>query len=92
MDLSVWIINLAVLGVVLESDLGTRRVTRFRVLRPLITSAAIVPFFLGGGASGGYGLAVEIAAAVAGVALGLVCTAFRPVQDTGAFATCGAGS
>ena len=79
LDASVWIINLAVLTVVLESDLGRRRVGRFRVLRPLITAAAVVPFFLGDGASGGYGLMLEIGGTALGLLLGLAVSALMPV-------------
>ncbi|MDN3357760.1 hypothetical protein [Actinomadura sp. DC4] len=81
MDMSVWILNLAVLFVVLESDLGTRRVSRFRVFRPVVTTAAIVPFFLGHLATGGYGLALEVAGTAAGLLLGLLVSFFMPVHE-----------
>ena len=80
MDMGVWILNLAVLGVVLESDLGVRRVTRFRVLRPVITAAAIVPFFIAGVATQGDGLWVEVGGLVVGLLLGLLVSAFMPVH------------
>ena len=81
MDMGVWILNLAVLLVVLESDLGTRKVTKLRVLRPVITSAAIVPFFLGQLATSGYGLVLELAGIAAGLSLGLLVSNFMPVQE-----------
>ncbi|MGA2009181.1 MAG: hypothetical protein ABSH51_01420 [Solirubrobacteraceae bacterium] len=66
------IINGLVLFVVLEADLGAaRKVSRLRLLRPLLTTAAIVPFFLGALATAGTGLALEIAGGAAGVLLGL---------------------
>jgi hypothetical protein len=81
MDAGVWILNLVVLFVVLESDLGTRKVTRFRVLRPVITAALVVPFFVGRLDTGGYGLLLEIGGTAAGLLLGLLAGAFMPVQE-----------
>jgi hypothetical protein len=42
MPVSVWIINLVVLGVVLETDLGRRRITWFRLARPLLAAGAVI--------------------------------------------------
>ncbi len=78
--MTVWIFNLVLLTVVLESDLGTRKVSRFRVLRPIVTSAAIVPFFVGKGATSGYGLLLEIGGTAAGLLLGLLAGSFMPVR------------
>jgi len=41
------IVNVLVLAAVLEADLGShRKIGRFRILRPLVLAAAIVPLFL----------------------------------------------
>jgi hypothetical protein len=41
---SVWIINLVVLTAVLEADLGRRRITWFRLARPLVLAGVIIAF------------------------------------------------
>jgi hypothetical protein len=70
------IINAIVLTAVLEADLGPhRKIGKFRILRPLIMSAAIVPLFLTSPATHGTGLVVELAATIAGVLFGLTVLA-----------------
>lgn len=81
------IINAIVLVAVLEADLGShRKVTRFRVLRPLILAIAIAPFFVKGVQTNGSGLTLEVALAAAGIVLGLVAVSLMTVyrsQRTG---------
>jgi hypothetical protein len=70
MPASVWIINLVVLGAVLEADLGRRKITRRRLLRPLIILAIVMLVYVRGLGSGVDSLLLELAFAGAGVALG----------------------
>jgi hypothetical protein len=74
------IVNAIVLAAVLEADLGSHRViTRFRLLRPILVAAAVVPLFLERVTIHGGGLTVELAGAAAGVAGGLIALALMTV-------------
>jgi hypothetical protein len=83
---SALIVNGLVLFAVLESDLGpARKLSRFRILRPLLLCASIVPIFLEAVATHGTGLALEIGGGVAGALLGLTASSLISVrrQPTG---------
>jgi hypothetical protein len=74
------IVNVIVLAAVLEGDLGShRKITKFRILRPILTTAFAVPLFLQKVTTHGTGLTLEVALAAAGIVLGLVATALMTV-------------
>lgn len=74
------IINGAVLISVLEGDLGPhRKIGRLRILRPLITIAAVIPLFLHKPVTHGNGLLVELGGIAVGLLGGLVVTALMRV-------------
>ncbi|WP_154676275.1 hypothetical protein [Amycolatopsis benzoatilytica] len=63
--------QLAILAVVLESDLGRRKIGWVRVGRPLVGVALIVPFFFTSLPTGRDDLLLQGASALVGAALGL---------------------
>jgi hypothetical protein len=89
------IVNVVVLAAVLEANLGSgRKITKSRILRPILLLAAIVPLFLDKVTTHGAGLTLEVVLTAAGIVLGLVATALmtvyrspetgKPVTGTGA--------
>ena len=75
------IVNGLVLLAVLESDLGpARKLSRFRLLRPLLLSVSIVPMFLEALATQGTGLALEIGGGVVGILLGLAAVSLMSIR------------
>ena len=79
MPANVWLLNLIVFGVLMESDLGRRKIGWFRVLRPLLTAALIVPLFLNSIPVNGSNVALQVVGAAAGVLLGLAAHLFISV-------------
>ena len=92
MSASVWIINLVVLAAVLQADLGYRKITVRRLLRPVIIAAVVAAFWLKGASGSGNELWLELAAVGAGILLGLVASALLRVSvnpDGGAYSRAG---
>jgi hypothetical protein len=74
------IFNAIVLFVVLEADLGAhRKIGWFRLVRPLITSAAAVLIFIKAITTTGTGLTLELALTALGIVLGLTAIALMGV-------------
>jgi hypothetical protein len=72
MPTDVLIVNIAVLFAVLEADLGRRKISTFRILRPLLLAAGIIPLFIVHPATAGNGEILEVALAGLGALLGVV--------------------
>jgi hypothetical protein len=74
------IVNAAVLGAVLATDLGPARKIGFqRIARPLIVAAVIVPLFVKAPATHGTSLLLECAGTVLGIVCGLAAAALMHV-------------
>jgi hypothetical protein len=71
MPTDVLLVNLIVLFAVLEADLGRRKIGSFRIFRPLLMAASVVPLFIKHPATSGNGEVLELVLAAFGVLLGI---------------------
>jgi hypothetical protein len=79
--LTALLIDAFVLAAVLESDVGCRKVTIFRLIRPVLIAGAIIPLYLTRVTTHGSGLTLELVLAAAGIVVGLIATAFMTVYS-----------
>ena len=84
MNIGIVLLSAGVVAAVLINDLGRRAVTRRRLVRPLVISAAVVAFFIGAPASSGTGLLLEVAGVAAGLAVGACAALAMRVDSDGA--------
>lgn len=80
MDTTTLLVNLLVLGVVLESDLGRRKIGWFRIARPLLTLPVVLMLVGLHPAGSGNGLLLDVAGAVVGILIGLAANQFMAVR------------
>ena len=74
------LINVAVLAATLHADLGAhKKIGAFRLLRPAVLAATIVPLFITSPVTHGDGLALELAGTAAGLLIGLLAVALTRV-------------
>jgi hypothetical protein len=85
------LINFGVLALVLAGDLGRRRLTTHRVLRPLVASGVVTALYAGSVPAGGPGLAFVLGVTAVGAVLGLVSVRLVRAERTaaGTFTVCG---
>lgn len=77
---SALIVDAVVLVAVLQSDIGRhRKIDKFRLLRPVLVAAGIVPIFMEAVTTHGNGLTLEVALAVSGIILGAIATCLMKV-------------
>lgn len=74
------IVNSTVLFAVMESDLGPhRKIGKFRIARPALITAGIIPLFIDRPVTHGAGLAIEVGAVLAGFLCGIAALALLTV-------------
>ncbi|NDU76659.1 hypothetical protein GWI34_29135 [Actinomadura sp. DSM 109109] len=77
------VVSATVLAVILAGDLGRRKVTTIRMLRPLVVVGGVLAFFVSSLPSEGNDLALQMTGAGLGIILGLVAGAMLPAERDG---------
>ena len=80
MSLELWVAGLVIPVAILLVDLGRRKLTTMRILRPFLATVIVVPFVMPSLDLRGAGLGLEAAGVVAGLILGLLTAAAVRVQ------------
>ncbi len=82
MSTSQYLLNLALIGYILYSNLGTKTLTRQRILLPVLIVAAVGCWFLQDLPTAENDAALELVGAAVGVALGLAAAFLVRVEQT----------
>ena len=83
MPTSALILTVAILFGVFASDMGRRAITTRRLVRPLIIAGVAGATYLAAFATSGAGLAIELAGAGVGAALGLLAASTMRIEHDG---------
>ena len=79
MPAKVWILNLVIVAVLLEADLGRRNIGWFRVLRPLVMAVVVGAAFVASVPTSGNNVPLMLVGVAVGVLLGLAMHLFISV-------------
>lgn len=79
MPAKVWILNLVIVAVLLEADLGRRNIGWFRVLRPLVMAVVVGAAFVASVPTSGNNVPLILVGVAVGVLLGLAMHLFISV-------------
>ncbi|MEU7640116.1 hypothetical protein AB0C11_29180 [Streptomyces sp. NPDC039016] len=92
--LTALIASVTILGIILATDLGHRRLTNMRMLRSLIAVAIVIALFVHSLPTGGNDISMQLAGIGIGVICGLIAGALLPAEraaDGGIYTTGGIG-
>ena len=87
MNTTQWLLNIGLLVFVLGTNLGTRPVTRTRIILPVLIAVVAGMLFLGNVPVRGNDVALDYIGGGIGVALGILAGLFMRIERTGTFRT-----